>query len=120
MLGTGEIMGDARLPEGLVKLMCVVGALLVLPLLGAFLWGALGGTHQSYPFDSDEAVRLTAATVKCRECGDEAEVSEGMLPIGWWYTKTKEEMSAARGKPTCPKCLQPHFRILESRKLYDD
>ena len=58
--------------------------------------------------------------VTCRECGDEAETSQGTLPEGWWYTKTKDEMGAPRGKPTCPNCLQPHLRILESRKLYDD
>jgi hypothetical protein len=59
-------------------------------------------------------------TVKCRGCGDEARASEGMLPEGWWYTKTEEELGASRGKPTCPKCLQAHFRMLGRRKLYDD
>ena len=113
-------MRAAPLPEGVLKLLYVVGALLVLPLVGAFLWGALGGTHQSYPFETDDEARLMAATVKCRECGDEAAISEGFLPEGWWYTKTEEELSAARGKATCPKCLQPYLKILESRKLYDD
>jgi len=47
-------MEAAPLPEGLLKLLYVVGALLVLPLVGAFLWGALGGTHQTYRLEGDD------------------------------------------------------------------
>ena len=113
-------MGTATLPEGLLKLLYVVGALLVLPLVGAFLWGALGGTHQSYRLESDEKINRMTPRVACRGCGNEAESSQGMLPEGWWYTKTKEEIATPRGKPTCPHCLRPDLIILENRKLWDN
>ena len=113
-------MGAATLPEGLLKLFYVVGALLALPVVGAFLWGALGGTHQSYRLESDDEVNRMPPRVACRGCGNEAEADQGMLPEGWWFTKTSEEMAAPRGKPTCPNCLRPGLAILEDRKLYED
>ena len=114
-------MGEAALPERLVKLVYVVGALLLLPLLGAFLWGALGGTHQTYRLGGDdEELNSMTPRVACREFGREAEVDEGMLPEGWWFTVAKEEMAAPRGKPTCPNCLRPDLTKLENRKLRDD
>lgn len=61
-----------------------------------------------------------AVKVACRQCSDEAETSQGVLPDGWWYTKTEDELSAARGKPTYPKSLQPHLAIINRRRLYDD
>jgi hypothetical protein len=63
--------------------------------------------------------------LKCRGCGSEIEASHGMLPDGWHYTKTEDELAAPRGKPTCRKCLPDfiplkNFRIETRRKLYDD
>jgi hypothetical protein len=58
--------------------------------------------------------------VACRECGNEAELSHGRLPEGWWLTVTKEEMAASPGKPTCSNCLRPDLIKVENRKLYED
>jgi hypothetical protein len=113
-------MEAAPLPEGVLKLLYVVGALLVLPLVGAFLWGVLGGTHQTYRLEDDDELSRMTSRVACRECGNEAESSDGMLPEGWQFTVTKAEKTALRGKPTCPKCLRSDLMILENRKLYDD
>jgi hypothetical protein len=113
-------MGAATLPEGVLKLLYVIGALLILPLVGAFLWGALGGTHQSYRLEGDGKLNRMTPRVACRECGNEAELSQGRLPEGWWLTVTKEGMAASRGKPTCSNCLRPDLIKVENRKLYED
>ena len=68
----------------------MVGALLALPVVGAFLWGALGGTHQSYRLESDDEVNRMPPRVACLGCGNEAKADQGMLPQGWWFTKTSE------------------------------
>jgi len=57
--------------RGVLKLMYVVGALLLLPLVGAFLWGALGGTHQSYRLEGGDELNQFTPRVACRECGSE-------------------------------------------------
>jgi hypothetical protein len=62
--------------------MYVVGALLLRPLVGAFLWGALGGMRQSYRLEGDDDLNHFTPRVACQECGNEAETSEGMLPEG--------------------------------------
>jgi len=106
--------------RGVLKLMYVVGALLLCRWWGHCLWGALGGTHQSYRLEGGDELNRLTARVGYRECGNKAETSEGMLPEGRWFTVTKKEMVASRGKPTCPNCLRPDLVKLEGRKLWDE